>query len=111
MADHQSIRGSAAFVGIGLAGIGAAPGYSHLDLIGLAVHDALRDAGMKLADVDGLFTANMANILPTLVVGEYLGIRPAVAVGTNTGGNSFVDHVLCAPIAMMAGICNVALVC
>src|SRR5271156_1622707 len=111
MADSQSIRGSAAFVGIGLAGIGAAPGYSHLDLIGLGVHDALRDAGLKLGDVDGLFTANMANILPTLVVGEYLGIRPAVAVGTNTGGNSFVDHVLWAALALRERLCNVALIC
>ena len=66
---------------------------------------------MKLADIDGLFTANMANILPTLVVGEYLGIRPVVAVGTNTGGNSFVDHVLWAAMALQAGLCKVALVC
>ncbi len=108
---NQSIRGSAAFVGIGLAGIGAAPGYSHLDLIGLAVRDALRDAGLTLGDVDGLFTANMVNILPTLTVGEYLGIRPAVAVGTNTGGNSFVDHVLWAALALRAGLCKVALIC
>ena len=111
MADGQSIRGAAAFVGVGLAGIGAAPGYSHLDLIGLAVHEALGDAGLKLADIDGLFTANMANILPTLVVGEYLGIRPTVAVGTNTGGNSFVDHLLWATMALQAGLCRVALVC
>jgi len=111
MADGQSIRGAAAFVGVGLAGIGAAPGYSHLDLIGLAVHEALGDAGLKLADIDGLFTANMANILPTLVVGEYLGIRPTVAVGTNTGGNSFVDHLLWAAMALQAGLCRVALVC
>ncbi len=81
--SDSTIRGAAAFVGAGLAGIGAAPGYSHLDLLGLAVHDALNDAGLELRDVDGLFTANMSNILPTLAVGEYLGLRPAVAVGTN----------------------------
>jgi acetyl-CoA acetyltransferase len=53
----------------------------------------------------------MNNILPTLVVGEYLGIRPAVAVGTNTGGNSFIDHVLWAALALRSGLCNVALIC
>jgi acetyl-CoA acetyltransferase len=107
----QSIRGRAAFVGAGLAGIGLAPGYTHLDVMGLAVHEALDDAGIALSEVDGLFTANMANILPTLTVGEYLGIQPNVAVGTNTGGNSFVDHALWAAMALEAGFCNVALIC
>jgi len=104
-------RGAAAFVGAGLAGIGLAPGYTHLDLIGLAVIEALRDAGLQLTDVDGLFTSNMTNILPTLAVGEYLGIRPRVAVGTNTGGNSPIDHTLWAAIALEAGLCDVALIC
>jgi acetyl-CoA acetyltransferase len=111
MGGSSTLRGAAALVGVGLAGIGAAPGYTHLDLLGLAVRDALADAGLKLSDVDGLFTANMANILPTLVVGEYLGIQPAVAVGTNTGGNSFVDHLLWAALALQQGLCNVALIC
>ncbi len=106
-----SIRGSAVIVGVGLAGLGLAPGYSHLDLIGLAVREALDDAGLTLGHIDGLFTANMANILPTLTVGEYLGIRPQVAVGTNTGGNSFVDHLLWAAMALQSRQCNVALIC
>src|SRR5580704_2491328 len=109
--SEQSIRGQSAFVGVGLAGIGLSPGYTHLDLIGLAVHAALQDAGLQLSEIDGLFTANMANILPTLVVGEYLGIRPQVAVGTNTGGNSFIDHLLWAALALDRGLCRVALIC
>ncbi len=68
-------------------------------------------SGLRMSDIDGLFTANMVNILPTLAVGEYLGIKPKVAVGTNTGGNSFVDHVLWASLALQAGLCNVALIC
>lgn len=107
----RSMRGAAAFVGTGLAGIGQYAGFTHLDLLGQAVGAALDDAGLTLGDIDGLFTANMVNILPTLVVGEYLGIRPAVAVGTNTGGNSFVDHVLWAALALDAGLCNAALIC
>ncbi|HEX3847426.1 MAG TPA: acetyl-CoA acetyltransferase [Steroidobacteraceae bacterium] len=109
--SNDSIRGAAAVVGVGLAGFGEARGYSHLDLLGLAVRAALEDAGLTLREVDGLFTANMANILPTLVVGEYLGIRPQVAVGTNTGGNSFVDHLLWAALALEKGLCRVALIC
>jgi acetyl-CoA acetyltransferase len=107
----RELRGAVACAGIGLAGLGAAPGYSHLDLMGLAVHAALADAGVRLGEVDGLFSANMANILPTLTAGEYLGIRPKVAVGTNTGGNSFVDHLGWAAQALTAGQCEVALIC
>lgn len=109
--SDDSLRGAAAVVGIGLAGLGEARGYSHLDLLGLAVRAALEDAGLGLREVDGLFTANMANVLPTLVVGEYLGIRPKVAVGTNTGGNSFVDHLFWAALALERGLCQVALIC
>jgi acetyl-CoA acetyltransferase len=98
-------------IGVGLGGLGNAPGYSHLDLLGLAVQAALGDAGISLKEVDGLFTANMSNILPTLAVGEYLGLQPKVAVGTNTGGNSFVDHLLWAALALQAGQCEVALIC
>ncbi len=97
--------------GVGLAGLGDAPGYSHLDLLGLAVQSALADAGLAMKEVDGLFTANMNNILPTLAVGEYLGLQPKVAVGTNTGGNAFVDHLLWAALALQAGMCEVALIC
>ena len=92
-------RGKTAVVGVGLAGIGAAPGFTHLDLTALAVQRALDDAGIALSEVDGLFTANMVNMMATTAVGEYLGIRPAVQVGTNTGGNAFVDHLQWAALA------------
>ncbi|MBZ8134795.1 acetyl-CoA acetyltransferase [Afifella sp. IM 167] len=107
----SDLRCKAAFVGAGLAGMGLAPGYTHLDILGEAVAAALEDAGIDKSEVDGLFTANMDNILPTLVVGEYLGIRPKVALGTNTGGNSFVDHALWAAMALEQGLCNVAVIC
>jgi len=106
-----TIRGSTAVIGTGLAGLGDASGFTHLDLLGLAVHRAVTDAGLALSQIDGLFTANMVNILPTLAVGEYLGLSPKVAVGTNTGGNSFVDHVLWASLALNAGLCDYALIC
>lgn len=104
-------RGKTAIVGTGMAGIGAAPGFTHLDLTALAVRRALDDAGLALPDVDGLFTANMVNMMATTTVAEYLGLRPLVQVGTNTGGNSFIDHLQWASMALDAGLCNVALVC
>jgi acetyl-CoA acetyltransferase len=105
------LRGSTAIVGIGLAGIGEAPGRTHLELIGEAVHGALADCGLKLSDVDGLFTVNQVNSLPTLSVGEYLGIRPRYADGTNLGGASFLNYVISASAALAAGLCDVALIC
>lgn len=105
------LRGSTAIVGIGLAGIGEAPGRTHLELIGEAVHNALADCGLKLSDVDGLFTVNQVNSLPTLSVGEYLGIRPRHADGTNLGGASFLNYAISASAALTAGLCDVALIC
>ena len=107
----DTVRGSAAFVGAGLAGLGEAPGFTHLELLGIAVRRALDDAGIALSEVDGLFTANIVNMFAPLVVGEYLGLQPKLAVGTAAGGNAFVDHALTAARAINAGECNVALIC
>lgn len=107
----HKLKGSAAIVGTGLAGIGEAPGRTHLELLGEATHKALADAGLKLTDVDGLFTSNLVNFFPTLTVGEYLGIRPRYADGTNLGGSSFLAHAISAAAALHAGLCEVALIC
>ena len=69
------LRGKAAAVGIGLAGIGAAPGYSHLDLTAQAVKIALDDAGLRPSDVDGLFAgeqrpARVDRLLGRLVLAD-----------------------------------------
>ena len=109
--QQASLRGKAAVVGIGLAGLGEAPGFSHLELLGQAAHAALADAGLTLQDVDGLFTANSVNFLPALTTAEYLGIQPAYVDATNIGGSSFLDHMLSATMALSAGLCKVALVC
>ncbi len=106
-----SLRGSVAIVGVGTAGIGQAPGRTHLELLAQASAQALAEAGLPLKDVDGLFTSTLVNFFPTLSIGEYLGIRPKIAGGTNLGGASFVDHVMSATLALNAGLCDVALIC
>lgn len=105
------LKGAAAIAGIGLAGIGEAPGRTHLELLGEAVHKALTDAGLRLSDVDGLFTSNLVNFFPALTVGEYLGIRPKYVDSTNLGGSSFLSHAISAVAALHAGLCDVALIC
>ena len=110
MSKHP-LRGSAAIVGVGLAGIGEAPGKTHLEIMGEAVQKALGEAGLKLSDVDGLFSVNMDNFLVGLTVAEYLGIRPKHVDGTNVGGSSFLNHAISAASALRNGLCDVALIC
>ncbi|MBD1587555.1 thiolase [Pseudomonas typographi] len=105
------LRGQTAIVGIGQAGIGEAPGYSAMELLGQAALAAIADAGLALADIDGLFTATSSHAFPTLSVAEYLGLRPSFFDGTNVGGASFEMHLLQAALALQAGLCNAALIC
>ncbi|SEP28628.1 Acetyl-CoA acetyltransferase [Methylobacterium sp. ap11] len=104
------LRGRAAVVGIGTAGLGEAPGRSSIELLGEAALAALADAGLRLDEVDGIFAATGVHGLPALSAAEYLGIRPRVIEGTNVGGSSFEIHLLQAALALDAGLCDVALI-
>ncbi|MDX6380647.1 MAG: hypothetical protein QOI57_1671, partial [Rubrobacteraceae bacterium] len=107
----MSIRGRAAIVGVAESNLGeVGPGFTPLDLIGQATLRALDDAGLKKEDVDGLFSASAYYHMPTLSVGEYLGIRPRYSDATNMGGSSFVSHLFHAAVAIDAGLCEVALI-
>ncbi|MDF2701409.1 MAG: Acetyl-CoA acetyltransferase [Rubrobacteraceae bacterium] len=107
----MSARGKAAIVGAAESDLGAVgSGFTPLDLIGQATERVLTDAGLEKKDIDGLFSASVYYQMPTLVVGEYLGIRPRYSDATMMGGSSFVSHLLHAAAAIEAGLCEVALV-
>jgi acetyl-CoA acetyltransferase len=106
-----SLRGKVAVVGVAESDLGeVGPELTPLDLIGQATIRALEDAGLDKSDIDGLFSASAYYHLPTLSVGEYLGIRPRYSDATNLGGSSFVSHLLHAASAIEAGLCDVALI-
>jgi acetyl-CoA acetyltransferase len=106
-----SLRGGAAIVGVAESDLGeVGPEYTPLDLIGQATLRALEDASLKKEDVDGLFSASAYYHMPTLSVGEYLGIRPRYSDATSMGGSSFVSHLFHAAAAIDAGLCEVALI-
>jgi len=106
-----SLRGKVAVVGVAESDLGeVGPGLSPLDLIGQATIRAIEDAGLDKSEVDGLFSASAYYHLPTISVGEYLGIRPRYSDATNLGGSSFVSHLLHAASAIEAGLCDVALI-
>ena len=86
--------------------IGRVPGKSSLQHHGEACHNALRDAGLTMKDVDALYCAATS----PLVIAEYLGITPKHTDGTSVGGSSFVIHVGHALEAIAAGRIDVALI-
>ncbi|SEK09011.1 thiolase [Marinovum algicola] len=108
---RDNIRGKSAIVGMATAGVGEAPGFSAIELIGQSAVKAVHDAGLKLQDIDGVFAATSNHAYPTMSVVEYLGLRPRFFDGTNVGGSSFEMHLLQATLALEAGLCDAALVC
>jgi acetyl-CoA acetyltransferase len=99
-------RGEAAIVGVA----DAASPTGVLEQRGRAleaamIRAALADAGLTLADVDGLCYAGMG--MSNLGLAEYLGIAPRWTDGTNVGGSSFEVHVEHAAAAIAAGLCEV----
>ncbi|ARU03930.1 thiolase [Comamonas serinivorans] len=106
---NPSLSRSVAIVGVAESDLGKVPGKSALELQGQAALLALADAGLKLADVDGVF-AHTDDRFSSLQVSEFLGLRPRFVDSTNVGGMSNLLHVQRAMAAIAAGMCEVALI-
>lgn len=100
---------SVAIVGAAESELGKVPGMTSLDLQAQATARALRDAGLALKDVDGIF-AHVDDRHAGLQLAEYLGIQPRYVDSTGVGGMSNVMHIRHAMAAIEAGMCEVALV-
>lgn len=109
--SQASTRGATAIVGVGQAGMGAAHGYTEMEILAQAAARAVSDAGMTMSDIDGLCTCSASATMWAMPVAEYLGIRPTFVESTMLGGSSFVAHLLPSIHALMAGECNAVLVC
>lgn len=105
------IKGRTAIAGMATAGLGEAPGFTAMELLGEAAVAAVADAGLTLKDVDAVFAATSSHAFPSMSVVEYLGLRPTYFDSTNVGGSSFEMHLLQAALAIEAGLCEVALIC
>jgi acetyl-CoA acetyltransferase len=100
-----SLRGRAAIVGVA----DAVSPTGELDSHGRAleahvIREALDDAGLMLADVDGVCHAQSS-----VGLAEYLGIHPRFTESTSTGGSSYEIHVEHAAAAIAAGLCEVVI--
>ncbi|HET9690459.1 MAG TPA: acetyl-CoA acetyltransferase [Acidimicrobiales bacterium] len=99
----MGLRGAAAIVGVA----DAASPTGELDTYGRTlevemVRQALADAGLTLADVDGV-----AHAESSMALAEHLGVHPTWTDSTNTGGSSYEVHVEHAAAAIAAGLCEV----
>ena len=102
---ERTLRGAAALVGVA----DAASPTGVLDSRGreleaAMIRAALDDAGLTLADVDGVSSASGPAQLA-----EYLDIHPRWFDGTNVGGSSYELHVEHAAAAIAAGLCDVVI--
>jgi acetyl-CoA acetyltransferase len=86
--------------------IGVLPNRSMLQLHGEAGLNALADAGLTPADVDGVATAGPL----ALEVSHHLGVAPRWLDGTMVGGCSFLLHVRHAAAAIASGAAEVVLI-
>ena len=96
-------------VGIGESAVGKVPGRSALQLQADATTAALTDAGLTIADVDGLITTPVrveAWNMPCGVVASYLGIRPDYLLTIDLAGASGAAMIHHAAMASAAGQCT-----
>jgi acetyl-CoA acetyltransferase len=100
---ERTLRGAAAVVGVAedVSPTGELERTGR-DLEVAMVLAALDDAGLTLADVDGLCHAESS-----MALAEYLGIHPRYTDSTMTGGSSYEIHLEHAAAAIAAGLCEV----
>jgi acetyl-CoA acetyltransferase len=109
----MGLRGSTAIIGIAETAVGKVPDRSATALCVDAALAAIRDAGLKLTDVDGLVTCNsMAQpyMYHAEAVAEYLGIRPRYCATAAAGGGATFTVLYQAALAIDAGICDTVVI-
>ena len=114
MATTRSLKGEVAIVGVGESDIGKVPHLSGLGLNAQASKRALDDAGLTVADIDGLLTA-YSFTEPYTMLGsslcEYLGLKPGMCVSMVAGGASPGIMLRHAAQAIATGLAETVLVC
>ncbi|MQG20593.1 MAG: thiolase [SAR202 cluster bacterium] len=107
--DFRDYSRKVAIVGAGESQIGITPHKNLMELGVEAALNALDDAGLSVKDVDGIFSAGPGGN-PIGAVTEYLGMTPRYLDSTSVGGTSYIILVEHAVAALMAGLCEVAMI-
>jgi acetyl-CoA acetyltransferase len=107
----EKFRGKYAIVGVGQSPLGKVPEYGDIGLFAIAAKNAIEDAGLKRADVDGLISHGPDDSYTHHQhVGQALGINASFSTSTDNGGGSQVLGVAMACMAIDAGLCNTVVV-
>jgi acetyl-CoA acetyltransferase len=107
-AKMKELASSVSIVGVDESDeIGTLPGKSQLTLHVEAIHNAVRDAGLKVSDIDGVFAAGQHS---PATIAEAIGVIPRFVDGTTVGGCSFIIMVGHAMLALHHGLCDVAVI-
>lgn len=108
------MRGEVVIAGVGNTTYGKHPGHDKVELIVEAAREAIADAGIEKAEIDGVFV-KMANAAPTVLYGqkvsEALGLQPTIGCALDQGGAANVSLITYAALAIEAGIIRNALIC
>ncbi len=108
----MSLRGRAAIVGLGeFKPSRHTEGATTLGMLVEVGRQAVADAGLEMAEIDGLITENFAEapfMAPSTVV-EYLGMRARFAEIVDLGGATGAGMVSRATMAIASGMCETVL--
>jgi acetyl-CoA acetyltransferase len=106
----RSLRDRCAIAGCGTSRLGQVPGVSSLDLLIEAAANALDDAGLKPADIDGLICRGPDDAYcHHQLIGERLGINACFSTTLDNGGASQILSVALAVMAIDAGLATTVL--
>lgn len=112
--SRNTLRNKVAIVGVGESKIGKVPEMSGLGLNAQAAKQALDDAGLNVADIDGLLTAYSMTepyFMLGTVLAEYLGLQLRYNASMVVGGATPGIMLKHAAEAIVSGQCDVVLVC
>jgi acetyl-CoA acetyltransferase len=101
----KELRDICAIVGTGNSRLGKVPGVSSVDLLVEAMSNALNDAGLKPADIDGIICRGPDDSYSHhQVIGSRLGINARFSTTLDNGGASQILSVALAVMAIKAGL-------
>jgi len=96
-------------VGVAETALGEVRDSTEFGMIASATLEALDEAGLARADIDGVFVNYMGEE-GSVQVADYLGIEPRYSDSSDLGGAAFEAFIHHAMLALSAGRCSVALI-
>jgi acetyl-CoA acetyltransferase len=103
----RELRDVCAIVGAGHSRLGQVPGVSSLDLLVEAMRNAIVDAGIDKAEIDGIICRGPDEAYSHhQLIGERLGINVRFSTSLDNGGASQILSVVLATMAIKAGLAS-----